>query len=52
LDRTAELHRLLGEYRKLGQEMARLEFVKKPPPGGWDRQFSLISKLLPLWIVP
>jgi hypothetical protein len=38
MDRTAELHRLLGEYRKLEQEMAHLEFVKKPSPGGWDRQ--------------
>lgn len=29
MDRTAELHRLLSEYRKMEREMARLEDTKK-----------------------
>lgn len=29
MDRTAELHRLLAEYRKMEREMARLEDTKK-----------------------
>jgi len=48
MDREAELHRLLAEYRKMEKEMARLEDTKNRLPGREKIQQLVSSGEIPL----